>query len=397
MKVLLTSEARFERTPDGTVWGSAAYGHALWRRYLDVFTSVLIAARVREVREPSHGCTQASSPEIQFWPVPVYAGLGGLLRHLRATRSRLAEAVRRSDAVIVRVPSPLAYLTARAAAANGRPFGAEIVGDADQVFAPGAFHHPLRGAIRHLAATGQRHLSRDAVAVLYVTREALQRRYPTAGRSFAASDVALDDFAFCDVQRQEWKPPAPFVLVTVGGLDQPYKGTAILLEAISVLRRSAQPVRLRIVGGGRLLPQFRQQCESLGLATDVEFLGQQDATGVRAALDSAHLFVLPSLTEGLPRALLEAMARGLPAVATRVGGVPELLAADCLVAPGDAHELASRIVAMMADPVGRRRCGEANRAHARVHHERRHTSVRREFFETVRRASAQDEAEVRCA
>lgn len=399
MKVLLTSEARFERTPDGTVWGGAAYGHGLWRRYLDVFASVLIAARVTEVQQPSPGCTKSSLPEIQFWPVPAYAGLGGLLRHLPAIRSRLAAAVRRCDAVIVRLPSPLAYLTARAAAADGRPFGAEIVGDADQVFAPGAFQHPLRGAIRYLAAAGQRHLSREAVAVLYVTKEALQRRYPTAGRSFAASDVALDDFAFRDVQRQEWKAPAPFVLVTVGGLDQPYKGTAVLLEATSVLRRSRQPVRLRIVGGGRLLPRLREECESLGLSADVEFLGQQDATGVRAALDSAHLFVLPSLTEGLPRALLEAMARGLPAVATSVGGVPELLAADCLVSPGDPQELANRIAAMIADPLGRRRFGETNRAHARAHHERRHASVRREFLETVRRASAHgiDGAEVRCA
>src|SRR5512143_1141223 len=61
MRVLLTSEARFERTGDGTVWGPAAYGSALWNRYLDVFSDVVVAARVADVERPSDGCVVAST------------------------------------------------------------------------------------------------------------------------------------------------------------------------------------------------------------------------------------------------------------------------------------------------------------------------------------------------
>ncbi|HSC28244.1 MAG TPA: glycosyltransferase, partial [Vicinamibacterales bacterium] len=387
MRVLLTSEARFERTPDGTIWAPAAYGRALWSRYLDVFSAVLVAARVSTVQEASSGSVEASTSGVRFCPLPPYAGLSGLVQHLAAVRGSIAGALRTSPAVIVRAPSPLAYLTGRAAAGAGRPFAAEIVGDPDQVFSPGAFRHPLRLPIRCLAAAAQRRLSRNAIAVLYVTRDALQRRYPTRGSVHAASDVALDDLSFAARPCREWSPPASFVLVTVGALDQPYKGTGVLLDAVSQLRGRGLPVRLRIVGDGRLLPDLERRCEELGASGDVEFLGRQDREGVRSALDSAHLFVLPSLTEGLPRALVEAMARGLPAVATDVGGIPELLPTECLVPPRQPRALADRIEQLMKDEAGRRRLGASNRSRALEYHERTQADVRRTFLRVVRDAS----------
>lgn len=397
MRVLLTSEARFERTPDGEIWGPPAYGRALWTRYLDVFSSVMIAARVANVTVASPGCVTASSSDVQFCPLVPYSGLSGLLTNLARVRASVVSAVQDSTAIIVRAPSPVAYLTSRAAAKAGRPFAAEIVGDSDQVFSPGAFHHPLRVPIRWVARSTQRQLSREAIAVLYVTNTVLQRRYPSRGQAYAASDAALDDLAFASDDRHEWQLPAEFVLVTVGGLDQPYKGTGVLLDAVHELRRQGAGIKLRIVGDGRLLAHYRRQSETLGLSAVVEFVGQQDRAGVRAALDSAHLFVLPSLTEGLPRALLEAMARGLPAVATDVGGVPELLPSECLVPPRDAHALAVRIAQMMSDQSERLRLGHRNRAHARTHHERWQSTIRRDFLTAVKHASASHYPEARCA
>ncbi|MGE5243067.1 MAG: glycosyltransferase family 4 protein [Betaproteobacteria bacterium] len=397
MRVLITSEARFERTADGAIWAPAACGSALWNRYLEVFSSVLVAARIVDAVQPSAGLVPASGPQVAFCALPPYSGLGGLLRSSRILRRVLARAVAAGPAIIVRSPSPIAQLAARTALARRRPYGAEIVGDPDQVFASGAFHHPLRSAVRIAATAGQAHLSRHAAAVMFVTERVLQRKYPTLGQAFAASDAALDDAAFEPERPREFAGSGPFRLVTVAALDQPYKGTTVLLEAVRELRRDEVPVRLRIVGSGSLLPVFEAQARALGIDSHVDFLGQLDRTGVRAALDASQLFVLPSLTEGLPRALLEAMARGLPAVATDVGGVPELLPAECLVPARDAAALARKIRELMARDDLRAALGERNRQAARAHHERLQAPIRKAFLLALRKASENDAWEAACA
>ena len=383
MRVLLTSEARFERTPDGVIWGAAPHGAAMWRRYLEVFTSALLLARVSDVRRPSPGCVEALGPGIEFHPLPPYAGLGGLLRHLGPVRAAVTRSIRDCDAVVVRSPSPVAFLTSRAVLAAGRPYAAQIVGDPDQVFSAGAVKHPLRIPLRRLATLAQQQLARDAAAVLFVTKRVLQDKYPTRGRAFSASDVSLDDSDFdaCPVHRP--RRGEPFTLVTVASLDQPYKGTAVLLEAVARLRRQDASARLHIVGAGRLLPALQRQSHALGIGSAVDFLGQVDRDGVRQALKSADLFVLPSRTEGLPRALLEAMAQGLPALGSNVGGIPELLPPDCLVPPGDAGRLADAIAGFMASDRWRATAGERNRYVASAYHERQQTAIRREFLRSV--------------
>jgi glycosyltransferase involved in cell wall biosynthesis len=397
MRVLLTSEARFERTRDGVVWGPAAYGSELWSRYLDVFSGVLVVARVLDVSGPSAGFVRASMRDVEFCRLPPYAGMSGLIRNLGTIRASVAVASRTCGALVLRAPSPVAFSTARAAAAARRPYGAELVGDPNQVFSTGAFRHPLRVPVRYLASAAQRRLSRNAVAVMFVTREALQRRYPTRGLTFATSDVALDAGAFSEGGTRDWRRSDPFRLVTVGALDQPYKGTAVLLDAVRELRRRGAPVTLQIVGTGRLAGALQRQSTALSISDCVEFRGQVDRPGLRRALDDAHLFVLPSLTEGLPRALLEAMARGLPAVATHVGGVPELLPSECLVPPRDSGALADRIGQLLHDDAARIRLGRRNREEARRHDEPSQTALRREFLRAVRDASRHDAPELRCA
>jgi hypothetical protein len=90
----------------------------------------------------------------------------------------------------------------------------------------------------------------------------------------------------------------------------------------------------------------------LGIGERVHFRGQLTAgEAVRAELDAADLFCMPSRTEGMPRAMLEAMARALPCIGSTVGGIPELLPPEDLVPPGDVAALAAKIRDSIGDPV----------------------------------------------
>jgi glycosyltransferase involved in cell wall biosynthesis len=149
---------------------------------------------------------------------------------------------------------------------------------------------------------------------------------------------------------------------TVGRLEA-RKGTAVLLDALARLHAQGRhDVQLAIAGDGPLRAELTAQAGRLGVREHVSFLG--DRGDVREVLAALDVFVLPSFTEGMSNALLEAMAMELPVVATRVGGTPEVLATGAsglLVPPGDPAAIAEAVGRLLATPAERERLGHAAR------------------------------------
>jgi glycosyltransferase involved in cell wall biosynthesis len=128
------------------------------------------------------------------------------------------------------------------------------------------------------------------------------------------------------------------------------------LDAVAELAPDDPEFRLTLVGDGPERDAIAARARALGIADRVEFAGPLGAEGVRRELARADVFVLASITdntgrtEGIPVALMEAMAAGVPVVATRVSGVPELVeGAGLLVEPGDAAALANAIATALDD------------------------------------------------
>ena len=140
------------------------------------------------------------------------------------------------------------------------------------------------------------------------------------------------------------------VLGVVGSL-YPVKGHRFLLEAMPEIIRRWPKARLLVIGRGELEVALKEQVAQLAIGAHIHFLGmRQDVPRLLSVLDA---FVLPSLSEGLSLALLEAMASGKPVVATLVGGNPELIdhgQTGFLVQPEDARDLAANLVKLLSDP-----------------------------------------------
>lgn len=144
----------------------------------------------------------------------------------------------------------------------------------------------------------------------------------------------------------------------------PAKAQPLLLGAMQLLRDAGHAVRLTVAGGGDDLQALRQLAETLHLADRVTFTGAVDHDTARALYDAADIFVLPSVAEGVPVVLMEAMAKEIPCVATWITGIPELISngVDGLLAtPGDVESLAACIRSLLADPTLRQRIGKAGR------------------------------------
>jgi glycosyltransferase involved in cell wall biosynthesis len=165
-----------------------------------------------------------------------------------------------------------------------------------------------------------------------------------------------------DLARFAWSGPCRGgPVVTVARLS-PEKDVATLIEAAALLQRQSDDFCLEVAGNGPCLPALQHLAQDLGLGQRVRFLGQ--VNDVPALLGRASLFVLPSRTEGISLTLLEAMARGLPVVATRVGGNPEVVVegqTGWLVPPGKPEELARAMLRVQGDPAEGRRLGMAGR------------------------------------
>jgi glycosyltransferase involved in cell wall biosynthesis len=133
-------------------------------------------------------------------------------------------------------------------------------------------------------------------------------------------------------------------LLTVTNLDHLNKGTDTLVEATADCVAHRCDVTLTIVGGGKLRASLAATAERLGIANRVLFTGEvAGPQAVREHLHSADLFVLPSRHEGLPRAMIEAMAAGLPCIGSTAGGIPELLPPEDLTPPNARSALANKI------------------------------------------------------
>jgi glycosyltransferase involved in cell wall biosynthesis len=153
-------------------------------------------------------------------------------------------------------------------------------------------------------------------------------------------------------------------LVMASGSLVERKGHAVLIRALASLDR-ALPWRLAIAGQGREREALEQLAVALGVADRVHVLGfRDDMPDVLAATD---IFAMPSLWEGLPLALLEAMAAGKPIVASATSGIPEAMTSGCegiLTAPGDVGQLAGALEQLMRDGALRDRLGAAAAARA---------------------------------
>jgi glycosyltransferase involved in cell wall biosynthesis len=210
---------------------------------------------------------------------------------------------------------------------------------------------------RRLHIWADRALARRTDAIIAVSQAvrqaiAAELRYPSAPLEVIYNPVDLDTFR-PDKRREEFRAalglePEQIALGAVGRLVKA-KGHRYLLEALAVLLPEHPQARLLIIGGGALRGELEELGRELGVAGAVQFLGmRRDIPDLLNALD---IFVFPSIWEGLPVALLEAMACRLPVVASDIAPVREVVGgrqAALLVPPADSRGLAGAIARLIA-------------------------------------------------
>jgi glycosyltransferase involved in cell wall biosynthesis len=272
---------------------------------------------------------------------------------------RVARALRKLDAPLLHVQmasrasfwrKSVACLMARAA---GRPYLVHLHGGEFS-----QFYHDESGPLQQRYI---RHVLAHADLVIVVSdiwRERLLKICPAARVEVLTNAVKLPDLT----GRAAHASDAQTVLF-LGDVNHG-KGAFDLVRAFA--RIAPRFARLRLLFGGvGELAEVQRLAAELGVATRVECLGWLDGERKNAAFAQATVFVLPSYAEGMPMALLEALSWGIPAIASPVGGIPQVVVNErngLLIAAGDIDGLAAAMTRLLNDPAWRERLGAAGRA-----------------------------------
>ncbi|MCR4412033.1 MAG: glycosyltransferase family 4 protein [Thermoguttaceae bacterium] len=392
MELMLLIDHCFQRDAHGVIFSPQNYNYPLLAgRYLAVFDQVRVLARVRPAQRPRAAGQFAEGQAVRIEPVGTWHGPVEFLRQWTAVSGAIDEHLRRESAVLLVAPGIVGGLAYRWLREQRRPYAVEVVGDPWECFAPGSVRHPLRPVFRRVFSMLLRRQCAHACAVAYVTEHALQRAYPPGPHAYQThySSIELRRDGFVAVPRPV-RTVGPYRLITVGSLAQMYKGADVLIRAVAENVRLGWDLRLTLVGDGKHRAELHMLAAQLGVGGRVVFRGQLPAgEAIRTELDHADLFVLPSRTEGLPRAAIEAMARGLPCIGSTVGGFPELLPGEDLVRPDDAAALAAKIREVLADPARRERMSKRNLSRAKDYREDILSLRRRAFYERLRTQTEQ--------
>jgi glycosyltransferase involved in cell wall biosynthesis len=293
-----------------------------------------------------------SGPNLEFFFLPFYHGPWQFAKKYIKILKTLEKVIETCDCAVLRIPDQLAFQIFNKVKKANLPCAVEVVAHSWDLYAPGTIKTVLRPLLRVLWDSNQKKLCKQADGVSYVTEKYIQKRYPSRIKEMDLerfetfyTSADLNPVYFGEARNRECFDKEVLNFVHVSGINNMAKGHYELLSVMADLKEQGYEHKLTFIGGGTLLNKFKELSKDMNIDDQVNFLGHlSNPSEIAEKLKASDMFVLPTMTEGLPRVILEAMAIGLPCIATNVGGIPELLSMDCLIPPNNINALREKII-----------------------------------------------------
>lgn len=350
MKLLVATDAHIFRTPDGAYWCKSIYGYDFWKRYLNVFDDVKIVARMKDIPEIEGKKLRVDGEHVEVSGIPFYQGPRELLKVYTRIQRALKGIDSDCEAALMRMPSQTASMV-YSHLRKGLPVAGEVVYDMmDDVNQPG--QGPVLKLLNIITSNRLKKFCLKANGVSYVTEHSIQKHYPSYSMLNGESEehfhtyystITLSDKAFTGPRDFTDNEGVTIVLSSVA-MNSERKGEKVVIETVSKCREWGYEVSAILIGDGTLRKSFEEYAKELGIEQYIEFTGLLPSSDhVREVMKNADMFVFPTMGEGLPRGILEAMAIGMPVLSTPVGGIPEVIDREYLFDPLDSDGFAKMI------------------------------------------------------
>lgn len=322
MKVTFFHDHRFKVDYSKNYYSLGGLSNDTFKSYLNYFEKVRVVSRVEDQPDnfnPSN-YTKVKLDDLEMDCIKNVSQIE--LLGFKGFRKKIKEKVENSEVIIARVPSFIGTLALEEAQKQNKPIIVEVVANAwDGLWNYGTLSGKILAPIMQLR---NKRVIKKATDVIYVTEKYLQRIYPTNGRSMSISNVVLTDLNE-DVLRHRMnkKPNKILKIGTIGNLETVAKGQKYVIEALPLLISEIN-VEYQLVGSGDKT-RLDGIAKKNNVSDNVKFIGSLSREDIFKWLDTIDIYIQPSKQEGLPRALIEAMSRGVPCLGSSTAGIPELL------------------------------------------------------------------------
>ena len=352
MKLLLSCDD-FLYSHQGEYYASSQEKFDFYQRYLRVFDKLRLVCRCEEKDQlkASYVCLSKDS-RIEVVSVPMFHGPKQYMKKYLSVGISIKNIVKDCDAAVLRIPSTIAMRIGKQVMKSNLPYACEVVYDGEDGW------KVTTGITRLLWKNidrKMRKLCKLADGVSCVTERYLQQHYyseiPHAFTSHYSSLALNKDFY---TSPKSYPNHRPIVIAHVTNQIgyRKRKGNLELIKAISILKGFGIDARVKFVGEIRdnSPEKVKKFASQFGVEDSIEFLGYINRKELDDFLNNVDLFVLPTKAEGLPRVIIEAMAKGLPTITTPVSGCPELISEHFLVDYDNVQGLAERIKELVENP-----------------------------------------------
>lgn len=305
-----------------------ALNNKMFERYKVITDNITIAMRVNALQNLDvDNRYSLISNEYKVVKLFNLSSLKGMIMNKKKDYNILKKEISCHDIIMIRLPSFIGFLAVQICKELNKKYCVEVVGcplDAfwnynfkGKVIAPYAYYK-MRKSVKH------------APFVQYVSNEFLQKRYPTQGKNIACSDVFIDEknidviLKLREKRINQFSNKNKIVLGTVAAVDVKYKGQQYVIKAINYLTNLGYNIEYQLVGGGNE-EYLKKIAKRYKVDSKIKFLGLKPHDEVFTWLEQIDIYIQPSSTEGMCRALIEAMSRGCPCIVSNAGGNPELV------------------------------------------------------------------------
>lgn len=321
-------------------------------RYKEWFGDVTVFAtkRIAEEKDGAFIREENYVDNVDFQLVNKSYGLSSLWENSK----KIEAAVKSADCVVIRM-SVFGAIAAYYSKKYKIPYLIEMVACPwDSLW-----YHSLKGKIvAPFMTLLTKKICKKAPWVLYVTNEFLQRRYPSKGNCIGCSDVELTDISEEILDQrirkiQSMKDCHKIKAATLANINVRYKGQELVIRSVNELKKAGIELDYYLIGGGdpTYLTNVIQEC---GVENNVHIIGPKPHDEVFSIIDRMDLYIQPSLQEGLPRAVIEALSRACPVIGSTTGGIPELINPDCVFRKGNQVEFVSLMKTITKEKLLRR-------------------------------------------